>query len=281
MKALLSRSSNDDQEKEKVLNVANVKGTEAFVLVSLVVGLFVLSLLTTVISLFIVIKLRLVPGSETITFSKDGNVVFNGETNLNKIHLYQNKIKGVSQLTGNIRLEAGNSYLNVNSKGIEIGSDEGFQVISPKTGKKIFPPDFNSLSLPSTLSSLSLPGGAQNVHKIRSPIDEDLNIASKDRVRIKGNEGVTIDGKQISLSSNGMFLSSVNGSVVLDAARGVVFKFDPNDIYPKKMDSSVSGSLQYKLCICSKSGRVFKLQMKTAQSSCADVRFPESINPCV
>lgn len=72
----------------------NVRGTEALVLVSVVIGLLVLSLLTTITSLFIIAKLRLVPGAESITFDKDSNIVFHGETDLDRVHLYKNVIRG-------------------------------------------------------------------------------------------------------------------------------------------------------------------------------------------
>lgn len=125
-----------------------------------------------------------------------------------------------------------------------------------------------------------MPGGAKNVHKIRSPIDQDLTISAKERIRIKGNEGIKLDGKEIHFTSNGMFLTSVNGSVVLEGKRGVSFNLNPLDNYPRKEDEERTTALHYKLCICAKSGRVFKLHMKNAHNTCADVRFPESINPC-
>ena len=281
----------------------NVRGTEAFVLVSVIVGLLILSVITTIISLFIVIKLRLAPGSESITFSKDGNIIFNGESDLDRVHLYKNVLKGmfpkhitqlvssasmtslckcvdVQTISGDVLMEAGDSYLSVNANGIEIGSPDGFQVTST-SGKKIFPPDFSSLSLPATLSSLTLPGGARNVHKVRSPVDQDLNIEARERIRVKGNEGVTIDSKEIKFQSNGMFLASINGSIVMDGAQGVAFKLEATDNYPRREDESPVMALQYKLCICGKSGPLFKLHLKNAHNTCADVRFPESINPCV
>lgn len=71
----------------------------------------------------------------------------------------------MSSISGDVLMEAGDSYLSVNGNGIEIGSPDGFHVVSAATGAKIFPPDFSTLSLPATLSTLTLPGGARNVHK--------------------------------------------------------------------------------------------------------------------
>lgn len=186
----------------------------------------------------------------------------------------------VSQISGDILLEAGDSYLALNSKGIEIGAPDGFQVISPKSGAKIFPPDFGRLSLPGTLTSLTVPGGAKNVHKIRSPIDQDLRIVAKERIKVKGNEGIKMNGKELTFQANGLFLAAINGSLILDARGGVVLKLDTMDNYPRREGEERSTALQYKLCICAKSGRVFKLHMKSVHNTCGDVRFPESINPC-
>lgn len=56
---------------------------------------------------------------------------------------------------------------------------------------------------------------------------------------------------------------------------------EPTENYPRREDEAPTYALQYKLCVCGKSGRVFKLHMKNAANTCADVRFPESINPCI
>lgn len=72
----------------------NVSGTEAFIVVSLVIGLFLVSLVTTITCLFIIFKLQLFPGSELITFDSQNNVIFRTNIDLNKVHLNQNVIRG-------------------------------------------------------------------------------------------------------------------------------------------------------------------------------------------
>lgn len=218
-----------------------------------------------------------------IAFSDDGHVIFNHEANLNRVHLYKNVMAGVSKIKGDISLEAGSeSYLHLNSEGLEIGSPEGFKVYSQKTDKLLFPPDFSKLPLPS-ISSISIEGGIRNVHKIRSPTDSDLTISSARSISISGNEGVQIDSKSINLASSSISLSSINGSIVFEGEQGITINPTRMIISPGSIDEGEetnSMSLQYKLCVCGKTGRLFRIKIKSPDHTCADVRFPESSNPC-
>lgn len=237
-----------------------------------------MSLVTTITCLFIVFKLQLFPGSELITFDSQNNVIFRSNVDLNNVHLNQNVIHGVETISGNVQLQVGSSKLSVNSDGVQISSEDGFKIKSPTTGQNIFPPDFSSLVIPSSLSSLTIENGAKNVKKIRSPVDQDLVIESGKGVNLRGNQGVKVDSRMVTFSASEIHVASQNSSVTFDAAHGQLYW-----INGEKSVSRVSKDgyeLHYKLCICSKSGRVFKLQMKSSETNCADVRFPESVNPC-
>jgi hypothetical protein len=279
MRALTPSALSNDQKELKEMGM---RGTEALLFLSLIALVLVVSMLTTIASLVIIVKLRLFPNMELMTFTRDSHVLFHGDTDLDRVHLYNNQIRGVGSISGEISLEAGDSYLSISSKGIEVSSPEGFQIKSKKSGKTIFPPDFGAIALPS-IASLSVPGGAKNVHKVRSPIDQDLGIYARERIKIRGNEGVDIDSKEITFTSVGLYMSSVNASIVLEGAHGVTLNMDSLELPPKGRDDAEAktGPLQYKLCICGKSGRVFRLQLKHGANHCGDVRFPESINPCI
>ncbi|RWS18127.1 sarcoglycan-like protein [Leptotrombidium deliense] len=103
-----------------------IRGFEAILFVSVVGIVFVISLLTTIASLTIIYKLRLFPSMESVTFTENDEVLFHGDAQLNRIHLRKNRINGVKSITGDVSFRTGNSYLNVNSEGIEIGSPTGF-----------------------------------------------------------------------------------------------------------------------------------------------------------
>ena len=252
----------------------HVHGTEAFFLIWLIVLLLVVSILTTGASVFLMIKLRLFPGLETIVFKEDGSVVFNHGVEMDTLHLATNAISGVQVIEGNILIQAGGSRMSVNKEGIQVSARQGLRVLSSKTGEQIFPVDFGSLPLPASLSSLTLNSGAKNVKKIRSPVDEDLEV-SGGSVKIGGSQGIRVEGRVVSIDGRDIQLTSQNGSIVLDAAAGIYMP-----ALLGKADGSDKSNLQYKLCICSKTGLLFKLHMKTAETTCADVRFPESANPC-
>ena len=261
------------------MSTSNIHGTEAFILVSLLTGLLVVSVLTTGTSIFLMIKLNLFPGSAVISFDKTGQVIFNQPVDIERIHLTHNTISGVESISGDVSFETPTSHLSVNDQSIEISSPNGFQIVSPDTGDKIFPVNLSSLALPSSLSSLSVPGGIKNVKRIRSPIDSDLDIKATS-VKIRGNQGLQTEGRTVSLSAgSNIVISSLNGSIILDAHEGIYLQGLKRGVTPSP--SSEETVLQYKLCICGKSGRLFKLHLKTPDTTCADVRFPESANPCV
>lgn len=250
-------------------------GTEAFVLVWFIGILSVISVLTTASSVYFMFKFRLFPGSEVIQFQENGKVVFKHDIAIETMKLITNRLMGVQMVDGNILMLSGKSQISLGDEGIDIVTPHGLNVVSPKTKKQIFPVDFGSQPLPSSVSSLSMKSGAKNVKKIRSPIDHDLEI-SGGSVLVGGSQGVRVEGRKVEIDGHDVSISSRNGSIILNASDGI---FMP--ALPVVSDDTVEAVMQYKLCICSKSGRVFRLHMKTADTTCADVRFPESVNPCI
>lgn len=252
-----------------------------------------MSLISSLSLCLIIFKLNLFPGYELISFNPDDqSVVLNGMTTLSNIQLATPIIDGVESMQGNLHLSSGPSSLSINSESIEFKSPGGLKVISSKTGEEIFPAKLSSLSLPSELSSLSLPGGVKGIKKIRSPINEDMVIESKTgRILIRGNQGVTLDSKIVTITGGEVNIKSSNGSIQLtagsaDYANGII-ESDPDagifltGIPTMNHDDTYSNkNFQYKLCVCGKTGKIFKLQMKNRETTCADVRFPESVNPC-
>ncbi|CAG2113075.1 unnamed protein product [Medioppia subpectinata] len=196
-----------------------MKGLEAIGFVSFVILILVISILTTITNLIIIYKLKLFPDMELMTFINE-NVLFHGEVDLDRVLLSKSQINGISTISGDLILESGSSAININDNGIQITSDNGFEVRARDSNKLIFPIDFRSLSIPS-LPSLSLPGGAKNVNKIRSPTDQDLNIQSHHKIKIRGNEGIDIESKRIEMNASSIFLSSINGVIIMDSKEGI------------------------------------------------------------
>ena len=262
--------------------------TETFGFVTLIVLLLIVSLVTIITNVVIIYKLRLIPGFSFFDFAED-RVVFHKDAYIDRIQLAKNKISGLSTITGNIEVKAGDereaSWLRLNQDGIQISSQRGFEVRCPKTGQRLFPFDFGSVPL-HTIKTLTVPSGVRDVKMIRSPIDEDLDISARERIRIRGNGGVSIEGKHIKLEADSIFMASINSSIIFDGHKGVYL--DMKMLNSKKSgNDSLSSSQttatktpQFKLCICAKNGRLFRIPVKDQTSSCADARFPQSENPC-
>ncbi|GFX68315.1 beta-sarcoglycan [Trichonephila clavipes] len=95
---------------------------------------------------------------------------------------------------------------------------------------------------------------------------------------LKGNEGLNMAGKEIVwITGLDLYLKSVNQSIILDGADGVMVSAEK---LPFAAETQDSAPRWYKLCVCMPSGRVFRIPVREHGYGCQDVRFPESINPC-
>ena len=290
---------------------ANRRETTAFVFI-LIVSL-IISIATTLTLTTIIYKLRLIPGFAFVDFAADGNVVFHKDAYIDRLQLARGRVSRLSTITGNVELRVGpgpgdqdqdhynDASLRLDESGIRVAARRGFEVRCPATGRRLFPPDLASVPL-TTIKRLSVPGGVRDVKLIRSPVNEDLLVRAKERIRIRGNRGVAFEGKHINMRAGSIFLASLNGSITLDGREGVFLDMKsfagriaaPSSSSSSNSSSSASGvsgnpsadsssSLkmpQFQLCVCAKNGRLFRVPVKDQTSSCADARFPQSENPC-
>jgi hypothetical protein len=225
-------------------------------------------------------KLNLFPGPAIISFDDSGRLLFRDTVSFDRIHLTQNTISGLEYISGAVDFESQTSRLSVNDDQIEIASPNGFHVVSPDTGDKIFPANLSAVSLPSSLASLTVTNVAKEVKRVRSPIGSELEIKAS-QLKVRGNQGFHAEGKISALTAaENIVLTSLNGSIVLDTHEGIFLQGLKKEFSASQV-TNVEGDLQYKLCICGKSGRIFKLHLLSPETTCADVRFPESANPCL
>ncbi|KPM10974.1 sarcoglycan-like protein [Sarcoptes scabiei] len=272
-------SEDGDEDEDQLVSKRNY--LIKFGLTAITIFLLIVSISTTITLLIIIYRLRLIPGFEYFTITDDGDIVFHRDTYIDRIQLQQNQIDDVESITGNVALESGSSSLRINRDGIELRSRSGLEVRCPKTGKILFPFDISSIPLDS-IKTLSVPNGIGDVKMIRSPIDKDLVISSTKKLNFRGNKGIHLEGKKIRLEANKIYLSSKNSNIILDGKKGVYLNMErfKNKIITEKQPFDAS-KLQYKLCVCGKNGRLFKMAVKDQSSSCSDARFPESDNPCI
>lgn len=290
----LNRLSIDDNQNSSVMmpKVNNKNNCNHHhrkeLLVIVIIALLIISIATTITLLAIIYRLRLIPGFEYFTIIDD-NVILHKDTYIDRILLSNNnRISGLSSITGNIRFESGQSLLHINNNGIRLKSKNGLEIRSSSNDQLLFPFDLSSLPL-NSIKTLSVPNGIRDVKMIRSPLNEDLNIISKGNIRIRGNEGINVEGKQIKVDGKNIFLSSLNASIIMDGHKGIYL--DMNSFKSRivrrhsrpEEESSTSEQmdLQYKLCICGRNGQLFRMAIKDSSSSCADARFPKSDNPCL
>lgn len=227
----------------------------------------------------VIYKLRLIPGLEFFSFI-DNNVIFHRDAFIENILLKKNKISGLSSIEGNVALHTGQSSMRINSNGISIQAPIGFEIRNPNTGQRLYPFELSTTPL-DTMKTLSVPNGVRDVKMIRSPVDENLLLNAKQKITIRGNEGVKIKGKSIEMEASSIFLSSINSSIVLDGHHGVYLNLDSILIVKNFTTSPDGENLQFKLCACGRNGRIFRIPIKDSSTSCADVRFPQSENPCL
>ena len=100
-------------------------------------------------------------------------------------------------------------------------------------------------------------------------------------MKIRGNEGIDLESKRIEMEASSLFLSSINSSIILDAKEGIYLNMKTLGKIVDNKESFGDQRLQNKLCVCGKTGRIFQIQLNHPSHGCADVRFPESINPCI
>lgn len=115
--------------------------------------------------------------------------------------------------------------------------------------------------------------------KISSGTDEKLGILARQRLEIKGSEGLVIKGKDILLSADKhLNITSENGSISLQGKEGVfidIEHFPVADIENGLRRTHV----QYKMCVCFPTGRLFRVQARNRDSGCYIPQY--AANPCI
>lgn len=242
----------------------------------------IISFITAIVSVLMAMKLNQIPYMQPIQIGENLTQIKDEFVATKQIIMKENKIAVQDSVIGNLDLETPLTYLKLNSDRIELYAKDELSIKS-KQGK-LFPPDFNKIKF-IPVSQLTVSNGLQNVHKVRSPTDQNLEIKVNSRLTLKGNNGLNLDGKQINLKSDQISISSLNSTINFDSTNGEIYfqfdndrqsnngkKSDPQDLDPD--------NYQHKLCVCANNGLIFKLMVKDNLTKCSDVRFPVSTNPC-
>ena len=138
--------------------------------------------------------------------------------------------------------------ISITQDRVEFMKVESFEIFEPKTPKtNAFSTTFPNFGLPKGVQSLHIKKATAN--RITSKLDGSLLIRSEKAIRVKGNEGMRINGREVLFRADqDLQLRSINGSIILDGADGIIIDVDNmaitgKDSVPKKKIT------EYKLCI--------------------------------
>nr|CAG4646628.1 EOG090X0F7H [Macrothrix elegans] len=232
---------------------------------------------------------------ESIEVVPSANLIkFFGEIEISRILKADGIISGFRESPLNIDTVASDIQIKVDSElepEINIGQDrvqflnvDSFEMFEPKSSPKTtgFSTTFPNFGLPKGVQSLHIKKATAN--RVTSKLNGTLVMRSDKTVRLKGNEGVNVQGKEIFFRADqDLLLRSVNGSVILSAVDGVILDIE-------SMGGRVSGReeetkkriAEYKLCICMPSGQLFRIPVLEGTDAihCDSIDLTSDDNPC-
>lgn len=259
-----------------------IEGRAAVLVYGLVLAILLLAAANLCVTLLLFGVLRVGPaGLSGLEFLPHEQLVwFLHRTDLQSIVAHKSRITSFKGEAMNIVGENSDVVLNagaelrVGPRATRVSRVKEMRVISPTTGRTVFSTDFKGFTIPKGIPNLSV--NEAHVRRIRSAVNDSLLITSGKQVYLKGNAGVDIRSRNVSIrAGQDVHLKSVNGRVVLDAKETI---FRLRDLRP--VDAAQASSPQYRLCVCAANGRVFRVAVKEQRFSCNHVRFPVSANPC-
>ena len=261
-----------------------------WILISL---LFILALGNLILTISILGVLRLGQGMESLELVPAESVIkFFGLIDLDNIYKRDGKLESFNDFPMEVEGDEGNVFISIPENEKEITSTinfdkkqkiiknvDSFIVRNPLTGKTIFSTDFPNFGLPKGVGKLDVE--LVLTKRITSALDKILVIKSDSFVKLKGSEGIHIDGKEVIFSADqDIFLKSVNKSIILDGQNGVIIDVRNLPIASEKNPRTFT---QYKICVCMPEGKLFRLAIPPGQStviSCNNIATSSFDNPC-
>ncbi|XP_050720026.1 beta-sarcoglycan-like [Eriocheir sinensis] len=228
-------------------------------------------------------SIELLPGTQTTKFY--------GNANLGNIIKKDGIIYGYSDtpfsISGDnskvsLSLRTSNKppVLDVGPEKIEIKSVDSFQVVDPDTGGTVFSTDYPNFGLPRGVKNLNV--RRSKTSRVTSPTFSDLKIRSDSTIRLKGNEGMSLDGGKLTWSADqDIYMKSINGSILLDTGEGIMVDVNALPLAAPPDPSKDRG--QYKLCVCLPQGQLFRVPVpvdNNRRSPATQINCASFNNPC-
>lgn len=152
----------------------------------------------------------------------------------------------------------------MSKNGTHFGGINEFEVKSPTTNEMIFTTHNPVYNLPSGANNLITKSISASA--IKSPIDEDLILnttnhkKSTNKMSIRGSEGVQINGEELVLDAENVFLTAHNGTIFMSGGHGIQLDIRRIPIIQERSGLKMEEK-QYKICVCMPEGRLFRVSL--------------------
>nr|CAG4638784.1 EOG090X0F7H [Cyclestheria hislopi] len=270
---------------------------KGYIFWALVFALCIIAICNLLLTITIFSVLRLTKSMESIEIVPTSNLVkFFGEIEVDKVIKWDGEISGfaespieIDSFGSGLMLKVMNEHdpiisplLDISLNSVEFQNIERFDIFEPK--KTVKTSAFSTM-----FPNFGLPKGVQNLHiqkasasRIVSPLESTLSAQSSSQIRLKGNEGITIQGKELLfLADQDLLLRSINGSIILDGKDGIILDID--SLPTVSMNSNNPQLIpQYKLCICLPQGILFRIAVlsETNNIHCDDIDISNDDSIC-
>ncbi|XP_076320831.1 sarcoglycan beta isoform X3 [Tachypleus tridentatus] len=236
---------------EPYLHKTGLRGRKGMLFYCLVVILFIIALANLAVTLLLLSVLRIGYGMESLEFISHGLLLrFLNHADLGKVIPAYGVVAGFGNedltLTGN------NQKVIIQAKNVMdaaslIGNGPSMEVgvdhilIQNADEFRVRSPSTGRTLFSTNYKDFKLPPGISNLAV------KEAHVSRNQSVRLDGKKGVRLSTDKLPLAAE-----------------------------------PLSGARRwYKVCVCMPSGKVFRVPVRNYGHGCNDVRFPESINPCV
>lgn len=274
---------------EQYIEKTGLRGRKTFAFWTLVSLLFILAVGNLILTMTILGVLKLGKGMQSLELVPEEYAIkFFGNTDLGHLYKRDGKIEGFHDEPVDITSENGSIVINFLSrtgrsiekmklirKGIYINSVDSFEVKNTN-GDTIF--NTNNPSFQFKKSVKAITTKMVQTNRIVSPIDEHLNIESKNTT-LRGSEGTNIEGREVIWRvDQNIYLKSINGSIILSGEKGAFIEKIPI------VSQYGNVTAQYKICVCMPQGKLFRVLAPLDSKSpvyCNHIKLSPKHNPCI
>lgn len=274
---------------ESYLHKTGLRGRKSFLVYGIVLVLFLITLGNLLVTMVLLSVLRIGYGMEGLEFIPSGQLLkFLVPSDFETIIPVDGRVGGFANhdldIMGSngeeleLRTNSPNpSTLTLRPDGMLVSNVDNFQVINPNNGKTVFSSDYSGFSLPVSVKSLNVQKA--RVNRISSPVDKPLSITSEKQIKFTGSEGIFMSSRELVWSAQqNLILKTVNGSIRLNGTHGIFITMKKRPIINEPYESY---NRQYKICVCSRNRRLFRIPIHNTNYNCANAVVSGKISPCL